>query len=530
MIRISELRLPLEAEERQLREEAARLLGCRPWEIDELTVLRQAVDARHRGSIRLSYTVAIRMADEETILRSAPSNRVERYEPPVWTLPVPGDRPLATRPVVVGAGPAGLLAAWVLAKAGYRPLVLERGAAMDERRLAVQAFLAGGPLNEDSNVQFGEGGAGTFSDGKLTTRIRDPRCPEILRLLVRCGAPEDILWSARPHVGTDRLWQVLPAVRQEIESLGGEVRFGCRVESLVLAEGRLTGLRLTSGEVVETQTAVLAVGHSARDTLQTLLTQGVIMEAKPFAVGFRAEHPQAFVDRLGWGPAAGHPKLGAADYHLTAQIAGRPVYSFCMCPGGLVVNASSERGRVAVNGMSLHARDGANANAAIVAAVRPEELDGTGPLAGVAFQRTLEEAAFALTGGEGAPAQRLEDFLAGRATKRFGAVQPTVRPQAVPASLNGLLPPAMENALRGAFAAFDRQMPGFVMGDAVLTGVESRTSSPVRLNRGEDLQAEGIAGLYPAGEGAGYAGGILSAAADGMRAAEALLSQWRMEQ
>ena len=527
MIRISELRLPLAAGEDAVRLEAARLLGCRPADILELTLLRQAVDARHRNNIVFNCTVAVRARDEETILRAAPSKGVERYQQPLWELPKPGTMPLSTRPVVVGAGPAGMLAAWVLAKAGYRPIVLERGAAMEGRRAAVQSFLAGGPLDGDSNVQFGEGGAGTFSDGKLTTRIRDARCPEILRLLVRHGAPEEILWSAKPHVGTDRLWQVLPNIRGEIESLGGEYRFGSRVEGLELKNGRLTGLKLSSGEVVETEAAILAVGHSARDTYETLHTQGVLMEPKPFAVGFRIEHPQGLIDRAAWGNMAGHPKLGAADYHVSAQVDGRPVHSFCMCPGGLVVNASSERGRVAVNGMSMLARDGANANAAVVAGVTPAELPGSGPLAGIAFQRELEERAHALAGGSGAPAQKLADFLANRASKNFGAVEPTVRPLAVPARLNGLLPATLEGAIQAGLKQFDRQVPGYLMNDAVLTAVESRTSSPVRLPRGVDLQAEGIAGLYPAGEGAGYAGGILSAAADGMRAAEALIEQWR---
>ena len=489
------------------------------------------MDARHRNNILLSYVLSVEVRDEDAALKAAPSGKAGKYERPEYKLPEPGSAKLSNRPAVVGAGPAGMFAAWVLARAGYRPVVLERGRDMENRRADVERFLSGGPLDETSNVQFGEGGAGAFSDGKLVTRIRDPRCLEILRQLVRCGASDDILYSARAHVGTDRLALVIPAMRREIESLGGEYRFSSAVEGIIIKDGRLAGLAVRRGEapeVVECEAAVLAVGHSARDTIRNLLAQGAALEPKPFAVGFRAEHPQAFVDSAVWGGLAGNPSLGAADYHLSCDVNGRAVYTFCMCPGGFVVNASSEQGRLAVNGMSLRSRDGLNANAAVVAAVDARDF-GSGALSGMEFQRELEEKAFRLGGNWHAPAQRVADYMAGRASKSFGAVQPTVRPGAVPRDLNGLLPKALDDAIQAALRQFDRRMPGYLLGDSVLTAVETRTSSPVRMLRGEDMQAAGIEGLYPAGEGAGYAGGILSAAADGMRAAEALVAKWRYE-
>jgi len=526
MIKINDIRLPVEADTNELKIAAASVLGVKPDALLSMDVLREAVDARHRGNIKFSYVVAVDVRDEEAVLKASPSGHAERYERPVYTLPMPGEKKLSAKPVVVGAGPAGMFAAWVLARAGFRPIVLERGRDMEARRADVEKFRAGGPLDETSNIQFGEGGAGAFSDGKLVTRTHDARCPEILRQLVRCGAPEDILYSARAHVGTDRLAVAIPAMRKEIEALGGEYRFLCAIEGIIIKEGKLVGLNLKGGEIVDCQAAVLAIGHSARDTLTNLLSQGVALEPKPFAVGFRAEHPQVMIDRAAWGDLAGNKRLGAADYHLSCDVGGRAVYTFCMCPGGYVLNASSEEGRLAVNGMSLRARDGANANAAVVAAVTAADV-GSGVLAGMEFQRMLEEKAFKLGGGWHAPAQRMEDYLNGRVSKGFGKVKPSIRPEAVSCDLNGILPDKLNDSIKAALRRFDQLLPGYRLFDAVLTAVESGTSSPVRMPRGESMQAIEIEGLYPAGEGAGYAGGILSAAVDGMKAAEALVSQWR---
>ncbi len=522
MIKLSDIRIGVDAPQEALREAAARQMGVRPEEILSLDILREAVDARHRGAIRLAYVLAVEVADEAAALRAVGS-KAEPYAPPAWELPLPSAYSGRSRPVVVGAGPAGLFAAWVLARAGMRPIVVERGQPVPQRRADVNAFFGGGPLNEHSNVQFGEGGAGAFSDGKLVTRIKDPRCAVALRALVAHGAPQEILYSARAHVGTDKLWNILPSLRVEIEKLGGEYRFGWALEGLDAPDGRLHAL-VSARERIETPAAVLAIGHSARDTVEALHRGGLILQAKPFAVGFRIEHPQRLINRAVYGGVI--PRLGAADYHVSAQTLGRPVYSFCMCPGGSVVNASSEAGRLAVNGMSLYARAGHNANSAVVAGIKPEEL-GEGPLAGIALQRRIEEAAYSLGGGWTAPAQRLEDYVAGRPSRAFGAVSPTVRPAAVPADLNAILPKTLNDAIRASFKAFDRHLAGFALHDAVLTAVESRTSSPVRMPRRDDGQAEGIDGLYPAGEGAGYAGGILSAAVDGMKAAEAVIRQWR---
>lgn len=528
MIKITDLRLPIEAGSIDLKIAAAAALGIRTESILSLEMLRQTVDARHKNNIVFAYSIALEVRNEEAVLKAAPSKKAEKYDAPVYELPVHGEKKLSTRPVVVGAGPAGMFAAWVLARAGMRPIVLERGVDMAQRRQDVDAFMKGGALNGDSNIQFGEGGAGAFSDGKLVTRIKDARCPEALKLLVKCGAPEEILYSARAHVGTDKLWQIIPAIRREIEEMGGEYRFSQVVEGTIIKDGKLKGLRLLGGETVDCEAAVLAIGHSARDTVRNLLTGGMALEAKPFAVGFRVEHPQRFIDKAVWGASAGNRKLGAADYHLNTNIGDRSVYSFCMCPGGQVVNASSEQNRLAVNGMSLYARRDTNANSAIVASIGAGET-GTGVLAGMEFQRTIEEKAYALGGGWNAPAQRMEDYIAGRATKAFGAVKPSIKPAAVPRDLNDILPKAVNDAIKAALRQFDRHLPGFMLYDAVLTAVESRTSSPVRMVRGVDMQASDIEGLYPAGEGAGYAGGIMSAAVDGMKAAEALIAKWRLD-
>jgi uncharacterized FAD-dependent dehydrogenase len=436
---------------------------------------------------------------------------------------------LTTRPVVIGAGPCGLLAALTLAQMGFRPIILDRGRVVRERTKDTWAFWRRGVLTPESNVQFGEGGAGTFSDGKLWSGIKDPLHlgRKVLTEFVAAGAPPEILYVSKPHIGTFRLVTVVESLRAQIEALGGEYRFGSRVDDIEIAETdgvrRVTGVVLADGARIATDHVVLAIGHSARDTVAMLDTRGVSLTPKPFSIGFRIEHPQSLIDRCRFGDSAGHPMLGAADYKLVHHAGnGRDVYSFCMCPGGTVVAAASEPGHVVTNGMSQYSRAERNANAGIVVGITPADYPG-GALAGIDFQRHWERQAY-LAGGStyAAPAQRVADFLAGRPSTTLGAVVPSYKPGVTPTDLSACLPDYAIAAIREAIPAFDRQIRGFALEDAVLTGVETRTSSPIRIGRGADCQSVNTRGLYPAGEGAGYAGGILSAGVDGIRVAEAV--------
>ena len=523
MLLVRGVRLPLDTPrpEAEAAERARKILKVRPGDVAGAGVARLSVDAR-RGRPSLVYTIGVRLKDEGAELAlagSAPCVALARH---AEYRPVPGGAPLESPPVVVGLGPAGLFAALALARAGYRPLVLERGPALERRVAAVERFFAGGPLDPEANIQFGEGGAGTFSDGKLTTRIGDELCGFVTDTLLAHGAPEEIAWKQKPHVGTDLLRGIIASIRDEIEALGGRVLFDTALTGLVVKNRRLAGAETAAGPLA-CQRLVLAVGHSARDTFAMLAQRGLPLSAKPFSVGFRAEHLQADIDRGLYHAAAGHPALPPGEYQLSHHVGRRCVYTFCMCPGGQVVAAASEEGGVLTNGMSYHARAGKNANAAVVISVDGADFGGD-PMKAVAFQRQLEQAAFKAGGGDyTAPAENLQSFLKGEGRLVPGPVVPTYDRGVRPFDLGSLLPAELAEGLRQGLAAFDRKLPGYAGPSAVLTGLETRTSSPIRLERGADLQCLSLPGLYPCGEGAGYAGGIMSAAVDGLRAARALI-------
>ncbi|MBL8398678.1 MAG: NAD(P)/FAD-dependent oxidoreductase [Candidatus Accumulibacter sp.] len=529
MLRVSEIRLPLDHPPEALSAAVAARLGLDSTVFDHLSVHKRSVDFRHHGMPSYIYSVDVALADEQGLLaRFADDYRLQPT--PEMRYRSVGRAPanFTQRPVVVGFGPAGIFAALTLAQAGFRPIVFERGKTVRERTRDTWGLWRKKVLDPESNVQFGEGGAGTFSDGKLYSQIRDPKHygRKVLEELVNAGAPPEILYVSKPHIGTFRLVGMVERLRGQIQQLGGEVLFQQRLTGLLIEAGELRGVRLASGEELPAENVILALGHSARDTFEQLLAAGVFMEAKPFSIGFRIEHPQSLIDQARFGPHAGHPRLGAADYKLVHHCRnGRAVYSFCMCPGGSVVAATSEAGRVVTNGMSQYSRNERNANAGIVVGISPADYPG-GPLAGIALQRQLETTAFELGGGTyEAPGQRVGDFLAERPSSAWGSVLPSYLPGVRPTNLTRALPDYVIAAIREALPAFDRQIKGFASDDAVLTGVETRTSSPVRITRGADGQSVNVRGLFPAGEGAGYAGGILSAAVDGIRIAEAVIDR-----
>lgn len=528
MIRLTDLALPLDHEPPALEAAVLAKLGIPPEDLERFSVFRRGNDARRKTAIKLIYTIDAVVRDEAAVLERHQGDPHVKPTPDLsYKFPVMAPEGWnGPRPVVIGAGPCGLMAGLILAQMGLKPIIIERGKAVRERTKDTWGLWRRAELTPESNAQFGEGGAGTFSDGKLYSRIKDPRHlgRKVLTEFVKAGAPEDILTEAHPHVGTFRLVTMVMSIRETIEQLGGEYRFGTRVEDFELAEGQLKGLHLSTGEFLPAEHVILAVGHSARDTFFKLHERGVHVEAKPFAIGVRIEHPQSWIDKARFGPSAGNPILGAAAYAISHQASnGRAVYSFCMCPGGRVVAAASEPGRVVTNGMSQYSRAEFNANSGLVVDISPERDYPGGPLAGVAFQRKWEELAYEAGGSNyRAPGQRLEDFLARRPSTSFGSITPSYQPGVTPTDLAQCLPDFAVAAMREALPVFGRQMPGYDHPDVVLTGVETRTSSPVRINRGSDFQSLNTQGLYPAGEGAGYAGGILSAAVDGIRVAEAL--------
>ena len=538
MLRLTELRLPLDHLPQALAHAICERLNISPDALEHYSVFKRGHDARKRVAIKLVYAVDCTVKDEATVLaryRAAhpKDNHVQPSPNMEWVPPMTNGAELAAkpgykRPIIIGAGPCGFMAALILARMGLRPLLLERGKVVRERTVDTFALWRRSELTPESNVQFGEGGAGTFSDGKLYSQVKDPRFlgRKVLEEFVKAGAPEDILYLAHPHIGTFRLVSMVEHIRREVEEAGGEYRFQTRVDRLVLnpQTRAVEGVRTAEGETIESDHVILAVGHSARDTFAMLQAEDVAMQAKPFSIGVRIEHPQSVIDVAQFGPSAGNELLGAAEYRLVHHASnGRGVYSFCMCPGGTVVAATSEEGQVVTNGMSQYSRAERNANSGIVVELRPGVDYPDDPLAGMAFQRKWERKAFEAGGGDyRAPAQRVGDFLAGRPSTTLGDVVPSYKPGVTPTDLSKCLPDFVVEALREALPKFDRKIRGFAMEDAVMTGVETRTSSPLRIPRNEAGQSINTPGLYPAGEGAGYAGGILSASMDGIRIAEAV--------
>lgn len=530
MIRINNIKANLDVDAAGLKEIVSMKTGLEPERIKSLKIAKKSVDARNKSNVQFVYALDMEVfGDEDYIVSILAWKDIVQIKETASLSFAPKTFAGGLRPVVAGTGPAGMFAGLALAEAGLRPILLERGKAVSERRKDVEFFWQTGHLNPESNVQFGEGGAGTFSDGKLMTGIKkDAFTARVLQELAAAGAPEEILYLAKPHIGTDKLAVVVRRIREKIVSLGGEYRFENRLENLIVRDGKLTGLKIAApgGKIYEqpTDRLILAVGHSARDTFEMLHKNGVYIEQKPFSVGVRIEHVQKSVDAAQYGRFAGHPALGAADYKLAAHFDnGRSAYTFCMCPGGMVVAAASEPGRVVTNGMSEFARDGKNANAALLVGVEPRDFGSAHPLAGMYFQRRLEEAAFRAGGGDyRAPAQLVGDFLKKQVSTAVGNVNPSYRPGVRFAELSAVLPDFVTETMRRAIVEMDGKLRGFAAADAVLTGVETRSSSPIRIMRDEHFEAN-IKGLYPCGEGAGYAGGIVSSAVDGLKTCLAVI-------
>lgn len=527
MIRISQLKLPITHTESELKKKIAKTLRCGEKSFS-YEIIRQSLDARHKEDKKFVYTIEVSIENEKKILQKVHNNNIMSTIKKEYVFPKAGNRELSHRPVIVGSGPAGIFCAWYLARAGYRPLVLERGEEAEKRRETVDRFWKNGVLDPESNVQFGEGGAGTFSDGKLNTLVKDSfgRNREVLKRFVEAGADPEILYQHKPHLGTDVLVDIVQTLRRQIEEMGGSFRFRSKVTDLKIENGRLTGVEIDHKELLPAEICVLAIGHSARDTFFMLKERGLTMEPKAFAVGLRVEHPQTLINEDLYGEKE-NQILGAASYKVTHTCRnGRGVYSFCMCPGGYVVNASSEEGQLAVNGMSYQARDGRNANSAVIVTVTPEDFPQEGPLGGIAFQRELEKKAWQLGQGK-VPVQLFGDYCGHKPSQSLGEVTPCIRGEYVLSDVRSILPKEIGDSIEEGIHAFGKKLPGFDREDALLSGIESRTSSPVRLVRDREGLSN-ISGVYPCGEGAGYAGGITSAAMDGIKTAECIASAYVM--
>ena len=523
-IRINNIILGLEDSEENLKHKVAKNLKINTEDIHSFKIVKESVDARKKDNIKFNYSVEIKCDYEEKVVAAAKDNNILLHKNEEEVAIVFGKEPMLHRPVIVGMGPAGLFAGLVMAKNGYKPIILERGGSVEERSKAVDCFWQSGSLNTESNVQFGEGGAGTFSDGKLTTRIKDFRCDYILKEFVKAGAPEEITYMAKPHIGTDILKQVVVNIRKQIIALGGEVRFNSKLEGLKIKENALEAV-IVKGEEIPCEHLLLAIGHSSRDTYSMLFENDIKITAKAFAIGARVEHSRGYIDESQYGKYADHPKLRAANYRLAynSPKSNRGIYSFCMCPGGEVVAAASEEGRLVVNGMSYYNRGLENSNSAVVVTINPEDF-GDHPLSGMEFQRHYESLAYNLGGGGyTAPVQLVEDFLKDKNSVKIHTVTPSYRPGYEFRELKNCLPSYVVSALKEGFINFDNKIKGFASNGAVLTGIETRTSAPVRIDRNEKLESVSLKGLFPAGEGAGFAGGIISAAVDGMKCAENIM-------
>ena len=526
-IRINNIRLSLDEDVSALKSLASNILKVSGKDIYDFKIIKESIDARRKEKINFIYSVEISLpAGEKLISQKCGNNDVSFQEIPAIPKLIYGEKKLKARPIIIGSGPAGLYAGLLLAKNGYKPIIFERGKCVAERTEAVKKFWAASTFDTECNVQFGEGGAGTFSDGKLTTRIKDTRCDIVLDEMIKSGAPEEIKYNYKPHIGTDILKTVVTNIRNNIIELGGEVHFSSKLTDVKINNGKIDSITINNTNHIDCDVLIIAIGHSARDTYEMLLRCGATLTQKPFAVGFRIEHKQSMIDESQYGIFAQHPKLRVADYRMAYQSKryDRPCYTFCMCPGGLVVAAASEENGVVTNGMSEHARDMENANSAIVCGVKVEDFGSSSPLSGINYQRRLEELAYKHGGGDYmAPVQRVDDFLKSTITTRIGNVKPSYTRGYNFSDLNNSVPPVISAVIKEGLVDFNNKIKGFSCGDSILTAIETRTSAPVRIDRNEVLQSVNISGLYPTGEGAGYAGGIITSAVDGIRVAEEVM-------